>query len=90
MTSHIRRGARVGLVAAVFATGYLCGSLGGVAAEAQVGDLGKKAMEQAGESGGALGGAAKLGNTITDLQKNVTDLQKNIDTLNEIKKLIGG
>lgn len=90
MTSHLRRTARAGLVAAVFATGYLCGSLSGVPAEAQMGDLGKKAMEQAGESSGSLGGTAKLGTTITDLQKNVTDLQKNIDTLNEIKKLLGG
>ena len=90
MTGHTRRIARAGLVTIVFATGYLCGSLGGVEAEAQVGDLGKKAMEQAGGSGGTLGGAAKLGTTITDLQENVTKLQKNIDSLNEIKTLLGG
>jgi hypothetical protein len=82
---------RAGAVAAVFAAGWLCGSLSGRTAEAQLGDLGKSAMEKAaGDQGGALGAAAKLGTSITDIQKNLDALQKNVDTLKSIQALLGG
>jgi hypothetical protein len=81
---------RIAAFALVFAAGYLLGTVTQESAEAQVGDLGKKAMEAAGESGGPLGTAAKLGTTITGLQKNVTELQGHIDTLNEIKAALPG
>ena len=78
---------RAGGIGAVFAAGYLCGALLQPApAEAQVGEL----MKQAGEMGGPLGSAAKLGTTITDMQKNVDGLNKNIEMLNQIKAALGG
>jgi hypothetical protein len=81
---------RIGLVAMVFAAGFLCGSVTQRRADAQLGDLGKAAMEKAGESGGMLGAATQLGETIVDMQKNVDGLQKNIDVLKKVKSSLGG
>ena len=81
---------RVGLVGMIFAVGFLCGSVTQRRADAQLGDLGKAAMEKAGESGGALGSATKLGEAIVDMQKNVDGLQKNIDVLKKVKSSLGG
>jgi hypothetical protein len=78
------------VVAAVFAAGFVCGSLGQRPAEAQMGGLGDKAMEAAGEQGGALGAAAKLGTSITDMQEHLTALQKNVDALKQVKAALGG
>lgn len=47
-------------------------------------------MESAGETGGPLGTAAKLGSTISGLQENVNELQGHIDTLNQIKASLPG
>jgi hypothetical protein len=74
----------------VFAAGFLCGSVTQPRADAQLGDLGKAAMEKAGESGGMLGSATKLGETIVDMQKNVDGLQKNIDVLKKVRSSLGG
>ena len=84
------RAGRVGAMAAIFAAGWLCGSVSQRGAEAQLGELGKKAMEQAGESGGALGAAGKLGTSISDIQTHLDALQKNVDTLKSIKSMLGG
>ena len=81
---------RVALVAAVFAAGFLCGSLTQRGAEAQLGDVGGKAMEKGGEQGGALGAAANMGSAITDMQKHVEGLQKNLDTFKQVKTALGG
>jgi hypothetical protein len=81
---------RVGIVGLVFAAGFLCGSVTHRRADAQLGELGKAAMEQAGGSGGALGSAVKLGETIVDLQQHVDGLQKNIDVLKQVKSSLGG
>ena len=81
---------RVGVVGMVFAAGFLCGSVTQHRADAQLGDLGKAAMEKAGESGGVLGSATKLGEAIVDMQKNVDGLQKNIDVLKKVKSSLGG
>jgi len=76
-------------IAAVFAAGYLCGTvLQPAPAEAQVGDLMKKASDMG--AGNPLGSAAKLGTTITDMQKNVDGLNQNLKVLNEIKTALGG
>ncbi len=84
------RAVRAGMVATVFAVGFLCGSASQRSADAQLGDLGRAAMEQAGESGGALGAAAKLGTSIVEMQQHVTGLQKNLDALNALKSSLGG
>ena len=81
---------RIGAIAMVFAFGFLCGSVTQRRAEAQLGDLGKQAMEKAGESGGPLGSAVKLGQAITDMQQHVDGLQKNIEVLKSVKASLGG
>ncbi len=81
---------RVGIVGLVFALGFLCGSVTHRHADAQLGELGKGAMEKAGESGGALGSAMKLGEAIVEMQQHVDGLQKNIDVLKKVKSSLGG
>ena len=90
--SHKLRGrvVRVGLIGTVFAAGFLCGSLSEHRADAQLGELGKAAMEKAGDTGGPLGSAMKLGEAIVDMQQNVDGLQKNIDVLKKVKSSLGG
>ena len=81
---------RVGLVAVVFAAGFLCGSVTQRRADAQLGDLGKAAMEKAGGSGGAVGSVVQLGTAIGEMQQNVDGLQKNIEVLKKVKSALGG
>ena len=81
---------RVIVIGIVFSVGFFCGSVTQRRAEAQLGDLGKQAMEKAGESGGPLGSAVKLGQSINDMQQNVDALQKNIEVLKTIKTSLGG
>ena len=80
----ILRGVQLGTLAAVFAAGFVVGSVNRHRADAQLGDLGKAAMEKAGESGGALGSVVQLGTAIVDLQQHVDGLQKNIDVLKKV------
>ena len=81
---------RVGLVTGIFAAGFLCGSLTGQSADAQMGDLGGELMKRAAGSGGIVGKAAQLGTTITEMEKQVNGLQKNLDILKKIKTSLGG
>ena len=85
-----RRVMRVGLVGTIFAVGFLCGSVSQRSADAQLGELGKGAMEKAGGSGGALGSVVKLGESIVEMQQHVDGLQKNIDVLKKVKSSLGG
>ena len=80
---------RIGAAVAVFASGWFCGTLSQCSAEAQMGDLGKSVMEKAGNQGGALGAATKLGTSISDIQTHLNELQKNVDTLKSIKSMLG-
>jgi hypothetical protein len=77
-------------VAGVFGAGYLAGSAAAPTAQAQMGEMGSEMMKQAGQSGGALGQAAKLGSTISEMQKSVDDLNKSLQTLSTIKAALGG
>ena len=86
----VRRAIRIGTLVCVFGAGYLLATVTQPSAEAQMGELGKSALEQAAGGGGALGSVAELGTTITGLQENVTELQGHIDTLNKIKAALGG
>jgi hypothetical protein len=81
---------RIGIVTVVFGVGFVCGSFNQHKANAQLGDLGSEALKKAAGSGGALGNVAKLGTTISDLEKHVSGLQKNIDTLKSVKAALGG
>jgi hypothetical protein len=86
----IGRTARIGALVAIFAAGWIGGSVTQRSANAQMGDVGKGVMEKAGEQGGALGAAGKLGTSIGDIQKNLDALQKNVDTLKSIQGMLGG
>jgi hypothetical protein len=86
----ISKAVRIGAAVAVFASGWFCGTLSQRSAEAQMGDLGKSVLEKAGEQGGSLGAAAKLGTSISDIQTHLNELQKNVDTLKSIKSMLGG
>ena len=81
---------RIATVTGIFGAGYLCGTLTQHNADAQLGDIGGEMMQKAAGSGGALGNVAKLGTTISDLEKHVSGLQKNIDTLKSVKSALGG
>lgn len=89
MTSHVtsrtRPAVRAGLATGMFLLGVLCGSLFQPRAEAQLGDV----MKKAGESG-SLGAVGQLGTSIIEMQDHVTALQKNIDTLKKVKSALGG
>ena len=86
----IGKGMRVSAVVAIFAAGWLCGAVTQRNAEAQLGDLGKAAMEKAGDQGGMLGAASKLGTSIGDIQTHLDALQKNVESLKQVKALLGG
>jgi hypothetical protein len=81
---------RVGFIGTVFAVGFLCGSVSRRSADAQLGELGKGALQKAGESGGALGSVVQLGSAIVDMQQHVDALQKNIEVLKKVKTSLGG
>jgi hypothetical protein len=78
------------ILACTFCAGVLVGSLAQRPADAQMGGIGSKALEGAGAQGGALGAAAKLGTSITDMQEHVSGLQKNLETLKTIQAALGG
>jgi len=90
MSQFARRAALAASFLAVFSFGYVIGTLDAKPAEAQTKDLGKELLNKASESGGALGTAAQLGTTISDMETHVSALQKNLDTLNKIKAALGG
>lgn len=75
-SAKIGRGIQVAVLAGMFAGGYLVGSLSQRQADAQLGDVGKAAMEKAGGAGGALGSVTELGSSIVEMQGHVDGLQK--------------
>jgi len=85
MTKRIARARRLGLVVTLFAAGFVCGTLAHRSAEAQLGDVMKKAAES-----GSLGSVGEMGSAILDMQKNVDGLQKNLDTFKKVKAALGG
>ena len=87
--SVIRR-LRVGVLMVTFTAGFVAGSVNRHPADAQLGDMGKAAMEKAAGSGGAVGSAVQLGTSIVEMQQHVDGLQKNIDVLKKLKASLGG
>ena len=84
--THIRtRRLRIAAATAIFAAGFLAGSVTQRRAEAQLGDV----MKKAGESG-KLGPVGDLGSSIVDMQQHVDGLQKNLETLKKVKSALGG
>ena len=90
MRTTMKGSIRVGAAAAIFAAGFLLGSVTQRHAEAQLGGLKDKAMDAAGEQGGALGAASELGTQLTDMKKNLDGLQKNYEMLKKVQSLLGG
>ncbi len=86
----ILRSVRIAAVASIFGAGFLCGSLTQHNADAQLKELGGDLLKKASESGGLIGAAADLGNTIADMEQHVSGLQKNLDTLKKVKAALGG
>ena len=91
MTKRIlARSLMVSMILAVFALGFLLGTLNQRYADAQkipgVGDV----LEKAGQSGGALGSVAQLGSSISEMQTHVNGLQKNLETLKTVQSALGG
>ena len=82
----ISRGLTAGMLVAVFALGYFCGSVNQRQADAQIGGL----LEQAGKGGGALGSATQLGSSIVEMQDHVNGLQKNLETLRKVQSALTG
>ena len=90
MNQSSRTGLRYGAAVVIFAAGFLCGTVGQRRAEAQLGDMGGKMMEKAGQQGGALGSAAQLATGISDMQKHIEGLQKNLEVFKKVQALLGG
>ena len=85
MTHIGTRRLRIAAAVAIFAAGFLAGSVTQRRAEAQLGDV----MKKAGESG-KLGPVGDLGSSIVDMQQHVDGLQKNLETLKKVKSALGG
>lgn len=84
------KGIRIGAAVVLFGGGWFCGSLTQPTAEAQLDDIKKSIMQKATDQGGAIGAAAKLGTTISDIQTHLDALQENVDTLKGVQSMIGG
>ncbi|MGH7846191.1 MAG: hypothetical protein ACREQW_13620 [Candidatus Binatia bacterium] len=82
----ISRSLMTGMLVAVFALGYFCGSVNQRQADAQIGGL----LEQAGKGGGALGSVTQLGSSIVEMQDHVNGLQKNLETLKKVQSALTG
>lgn len=85
----IGKAGRVVVLLAVFASGYVAGTIGSRSAEAQLGDLGGQALKQAAGSGG-LGSVGQMGTTLVEMEQHVSGLQKNLDALKKVKAALGG
>ena len=81
---------RVGIITAIFAAGFLCGSMTQHNANAGLEDLGGDVLKKASESGGSLGTVTQLGTTISDMEKNIGGLQKNLETIKKVRAMLGG
>lgn len=86
----IQNSIRISIVAAIFAAGYLTGSVGQHNAQADWTDVGATALKEAAGGSGTVSSLIQLGTTITDMEKNVSSLQQNIDTLKKVKSALGG
>jgi hypothetical protein len=90
----MRRSLQIGALAAMFAAGFLFGSVSRRPADAQLGEMGtaagKAALNQAAGGGGLVGSAMELGTAIVDMQTHVDGLQKNLESLKKVKAALGG
>jgi hypothetical protein len=85
--------ARATLLAVIFASGYVCGTLGNQRAEAQLGDIAGEALKGAAGAGtlGEMGSAlVEAEGHLVEAEGHVSGLQKNIDSLKKVKAALGG
>ena len=87
---NMKKTFRIGVLATVFAAGYLSGSVTQRGADAQgLKEMGEGAMKGAAKSQGvADDSAAKLGRTIGDMQDQVDGLNKNLRVLKDIQSAL--
>ena len=90
MTRSVKRLVQVAILGAVFGSGFVVGSVTQRDANADMKSLGGAAMDATGQQGGALGAAAKLGTTVSDMQTQVEGLQKNLAVLKQVQGMLGG
>ena len=83
MKRIVSRGLTTAILVAVFALGYVCGTVNQQPADAQIGGL----LER---GGGVLGSAKELGSAIVEMQDHVNGLQKNIETLKKVQSALTG
>jgi hypothetical protein len=83
LKNTISRALRTAVLVAVFAVGYLCGTVNQRPADAQLGGL----LER---GGGVLGSARELGSSIVEMQDHVNGLQKNLETLKKVQSALTG
>jgi hypothetical protein len=83
LKNTISRVLRTAVLVAVFAVGYLCGTVNQRPADAQLGGL----LER---GGGVLGSARELGSSIVEMQDHVNGLQKNLETLKKVQSALTG
>jgi hypothetical protein len=84
---QIARLAMAGVLVAVFALGYVCGSVSVRPAVAQLPQL---PGGVGGQAGGTFAAVSQLGSSITDMEQNVNNLQKNLDILKKVQSALGG
>jgi hypothetical protein len=82
----VSRGLLVIIMSAVFALGYVCGSMTRPQAEAQMGGI----LEKATKMGGPVGSVAEFGTSIAEMQDHITGLQKNLDTFKKVQSSLTG
>ena len=86
---NVKKTLQIGVLATVFAAGYLSGSVTQRDANAQIKELGEGALKGAAKSQGpADDSPAKLGKTISDMQEQVDGLNKNLRVLKDIQSAI--
>lgn len=88
-SKNIQRMSAVVFTLTVFTAGYVCGTMGGDVAEAQLQNLGTDALKGA-AAGGGLGSVGEMGTALVEMEQHVSGLQKNLDSLKKVKAALGG
>jgi len=83
---QIARLVMAGVLIAVFALGYVCGSVGLRSAGAQLPQL----PGGLGGQMGSLGAVGQLGSSIVEMEQHVSGLQKNLDVLKKVQSALTG
>lgn len=89
-SKNIQRLAAVAFTFMVFTAGYVCGTMGSGVAEAQIGTMGKDALQGAAQGAVGTSSVGGMGTTLIEMEQHVSGLQKNLDALKKVKAALGG